>query len=111
MLATLDATIAPFRQAPPPEQGAAGWVAQGLGGVVGVINAPAMFIDAAASQGVSAVLDALGLSGLFPPMPVAVLGMSMHIGTPHTHVHPPSLVPPAPPVPLPSMGFWCGLYS
>ncbi len=104
VLATLDATIAPFMSAPPPEQGAAGWVAQGLGGALGVINAPMMFIDAAASQGVSAILDALGLSGLFPPMPVATIGLSMHIGTPHTHVHPPSLVPPAPPIPLPSMG-------
>ncbi|MEM6993479.1 MAG: DUF6531 domain-containing protein [Myxococcota bacterium] len=104
VLATLDATVAPFTQAPPPEQGAAGWVAQGLGGALGVINAPMMFIDAAASQGVSAVLDALGLSGLFPPMPVATIGVSMHLGTPHTHVHPPSLIPPAPPVPLPSMG-------
>lgn len=104
VLATLDATIAPFRQAPPPEQGAAGWVAQGLGGVLGVVNAPMMFIDAAASQGVSALLDALGLSGLFPPMPVATIGLSMHVGTPHTHVHPPSLVPPAPPIPLPSLG-------
>lgn len=104
VLQTLDNTIAPFRQAPPPEQGAAGWVAQGLGGVMGVINAPMMFIDAAASQGVSALLDALGLSGLFPALPVATIGLSMHLGTPHTHVHPPSLVPPAPPIPLPSLG-------
>jgi RHS repeat-associated protein len=104
VLTTLDITIAPFRDAPPPEQGAAGWVAQGLGGVLGVINAPMMFIDAAASQGVSAVLDALGLSALFPALPVATIGLSSHLGTPHTHVHPPSLVPPAPPIPLPSLG-------
>lgn len=104
VLATLDATVAPFRSAPPPEQGAAGWVAQGLGGALGVVNAPMMFIDAAASQGVSALLDALGLAGLFPPMPVATIGLSMHLGTPHTHVHPPSLIPPAPPIPLPSLG-------
>jgi hypothetical protein len=25
-------------------------------------------------------------------------------GLPHTHTHPPSLIPPAPPVPLPSLG-------
>ncbi|MBL4688344.1 MAG: hypothetical protein JKY37_27400 [Nannocystaceae bacterium] len=104
VLATLDATIAPFTQAPPADQGAAGWVAQGLGGALGLVNAPMMFIDAAASQGVSAVLDALGLAGLFPPMPVATIGLSMHLGTPHTHVHPPSLIPPAPPIPLPSLG-------
>jgi RHS repeat-associated protein len=104
VLATLDVTIAPFRQAPPPEQGAAGYVAQGLGGVLGVINAPMMFIDAAASQGIAAILDATGLSALFPALPVATIGLSMHLGTPHTHVHPPSLVPPAPPIPLPSLG-------
>jgi len=104
VLATLDVTIAPFRQAPPPEQGAAGYVAQGLGGVLGVINAPMMFIDAAASQGISAILDATGLSALFPALPVATIGLSMHLGTPHTHVHPPSLIPPAPPIPLPSLG-------
>ena len=104
VLATLDVTIAPFRQAPPPEQGAAGYVAQGLGAVLGVINAPMMFIDAAASQGISAILDATGLSALFPALPVATIGLSMHLGTPHTHVHPPSLIPPAPPIPLPSLG-------
>jgi uncharacterized Zn-binding protein involved in type VI secretion len=28
----------------------------------------------------------------------------MYVGVPHTHSHPPSLIPPAPPVPLPSLG-------
>jgi uncharacterized Zn-binding protein involved in type VI secretion len=28
----------------------------------------------------------------------------LYVGLPHTHNHPPSLIPPAPPVPLPSLG-------
>ncbi len=103
-LSSLDATIAPFRELPPAEEGAAGIVAAGVGGALGVINAPATFVDHAVSVGVSAGLDALGLSGLFPPFPIARMGITMHMGTPHTHAHPPSLTPPAPPIPLPSMG-------
>lgn len=30
--------------------------------------------------------------------------MDLHVGIPHAHSHPPSLVPPAPPIPLPSLG-------
>ncbi len=104
VLSTLDQTIAPFREAPPPEKGAAGTVSQYLGGALGVMNAPAMFLDTAASVGVSKLLDATGLASLFPPMPVANIGLTMHMGTPHTHAHPPSLIPPAPPIPLPSFG-------
>lgn len=37
-------------------------------------------------------------------LPAAVIGLAVHVGTPHTHTHPPSLVPPAPAVPLPSIG-------
>ncbi|MFZ5891773.1 MAG: RHS repeat-associated core domain-containing protein [Myxococcota bacterium] len=107
-LASLDTTIAPFREAPPPEQGAAGYVAAAVGGALGVVNAPAMFIDSAVSAGasaaVSALENALGIGPLFPGMPVARMGITMHIGTPHTHGHPPSLNPPLPPIPLPSIG-------
>nr|MDQ3031098.1 DUF6531 domain-containing protein [Myxococcota bacterium] len=104
VLGAATAVATPFSTAPPPEQGMPGAVVQYTAGVLGVINAPAMFIDAAAAQGVQTVLDATGLGALFPPMPVAVLGSTMHVGTPHVHTHPPSLVPPAPPIPLPSMG-------
>lgn len=98
-LMPLDSAIKPFREAPPPEQGKAGVVAAGITGALGIINAPAAFVDHAVSAGISAGLDALGLSGLFPAAPIARLGISMHIGTPHGHPHPPSFG-----VPLPSVG-------
>ena len=44
-----------------------------------------------------------GISALLPPFPAATLG-SAYMGPPHAHTHPPSLIPPAPPVPLPSIG-------
>jgi RHS repeat-associated protein len=43
------------------------------------------------------------IAALFPALPALTLG-ALHIGLPHTHTHPPSLVPPAPPIPLPSLG-------
>ena len=39
----------------------------------------------------------------FPAFP-AVRILDMDIGLPHAHMHPPNLIPPAPPVPLPSTG-------
>lgn len=87
---------APFMQAPPAHQGALGYVTQGLGGVLGLLNAPAVLLDtgfALATAGIPSV-----------PMPAAVIGLALHIGWPHGHAHPPSLIPPAPPIPLPSIG-------
>jgi uncharacterized Zn-binding protein involved in type VI secretion len=43
------------------------------------------------------------IAAVFPSLPAATIGMS-YLGPPHAHSHPPSLVPPAPPVPLPSLG-------
>src|SRR5690606_9970626 len=43
------------------------------------------------------------IAALFPAMPAVTL-LGMHIGMLHTHTHPPSLIPPAPPMPLPSIG-------
>src|SRR5258708_37518837 len=43
------------------------------------------------------------LAAIFPSLPSATLS-AMYVGTPHAHSHPPSLVPPAPPIPLPSLG-------
>ncbi|MBV8522276.1 MAG: PAAR domain-containing protein [Acetobacteraceae bacterium] len=43
------------------------------------------------------------IAALFPPLPAATLGMP-YLGVPHIHEHPPSLIPPAPPIPLPSFG-------
>jgi uncharacterized Zn-binding protein involved in type VI secretion len=44
-----------------------------------------------------------GLSAIYPNFPAATIG-SPYIGIPHAHAHPPSLIPPAPPIPLPSIG-------
>jgi uncharacterized Zn-binding protein involved in type VI secretion len=73
----------------------------------------------AAQQTVGAIMGGLGLlkqaldvgfanltaplAAVFPSLPAATL-MSPYLGTPHAHMHPPSFVPPAPPVPLPSFG-------
>ena len=43
------------------------------------------------------------IAAILPAFPAAQLG-SLYVGAPHAHAHPPSLIPPAPPVPLPSMG-------
>jgi uncharacterized Zn-binding protein involved in type VI secretion len=53
----------------------------------------------AAEQLVSVALSAIP----FPAFP-AVRIMDTDVGLPHAHAHPPNLVPPAPPVPLPSAG-------
>lgn len=43
------------------------------------------------------------IAKVLPAFPAATITM-MYLGLPHTHNHPPSLIPPAPPVPLPSIG-------
>ena len=50
-------------------------------------------------QAISTPLSAIP----FPAYP-AIRVMDMDVGLPHAHNHPPNLVPPAPPVPLPSTG-------
>ena len=97
----VNSAFAPFQNAPPPEQGAAGVVSQKLGGVLGLVGAPAQIIDNAFA-GLTAPLAAL-----FPSMPAITL-LGMHIGAMHAHMHPPSFITPAPPVPLPSIGMLVG---
>jgi uncharacterized Zn-binding protein involved in type VI secretion len=53
----------------------------------------------AIEQAISAPLSAIPFPG-FP----AVRVTDKALGLPHAHMHPPNLIPPAPPVPLPSMG-------
>jgi RHS repeat-associated protein len=72
-------------------------VATVVNGVLGILNMD-VAVDAF-NMGVGAISSVVP----WPSLPAAVLGMP-HIGTPHTHLHPPSLVPPAPPIPLPSIG-------
>jgi uncharacterized Zn-binding protein involved in type VI secretion len=70
---------------------------QAIGAVSGIIGAAENALDMAFGA-----LTA-PLAALYPSMPSATLG-SLYIGCPHTHTHPPSLIPPAPPIPLPSIG-------
>lgn len=97
----VNSTAAPFMSAPPAEQGAAGVVSHVLGGITGALGAPQQIIDTA-----FATLTA-PIAAMFPAMPAITL-LGMHIGVPHAHTHPPSLIPPAPPVPLPSIGMLLG---
>jgi uncharacterized Zn-binding protein involved in type VI secretion len=89
---------APFLEAPPAHQGALGYVSQGLSGVLGVLDAPSTLLDTGFAM---ATAD---IAGVYPSMPAAVIGLALHFGFVHAHLHPPSLIPPAPPIPLPSLG-------
>ncbi len=101
MAGVINSTVSPFQNAPPPEQGAAGAVAHGLGAVTGLVGAPTQLIDTAFASLTAPI------AALFPAMPAITL-LGMHLGMLHTHTHPPSLVPPAPPIPLPSIGMLVG---
>jgi len=72
-------------------------VQQTIGSVMSLINMPKEMLD-------------IGFANLFAPLAAVLPSMpsatitTLYVGTPHAHSHPPSLIPPAPPVPLPSMG-------
>jgi uncharacterized Zn-binding protein involved in type VI secretion len=70
---------------------------QVIGAVTGAVGA----VENALDMGFAALTAPL--AAMFPSLPSAPMG-SIYIGVPHTHAHPPSLIPPAPPVPLPSFG-------
>src|SRR5882724_4137014 len=89
--------LAPFHNAPPPEQGAIGVVHQAIGAVMGLQNIGMELMNTGFAMATASIAAAM------PAFPAAFLTVP-HIGTPHAHAHPPSLVPPAPPVPLPSIG-------
>lgn len=72
-------------------------VQQTIGSVMSLINMPKEMLDVGFAN-----LTA-PLAAVFPSMPSATI-TTLYVGTPHAHSHPPSLIPPAPPVPLPSMG-------
>ena len=99
-------TAAPFQSLPSGQGGAAGVVANAIGGVLGVVGAPSTILDTA-----FAALTA-PIAKLFPALPAVTL-LGMHVGPPHGHLHPPSYTPPATPapVPLPSLGVLLGAGS
>ncbi len=92
----LEETFAdPFRNAPTDNPAAMpGHVITSILGVVGAVEQ----LQYAGIAALTAPLAAMSV-----PLPVMTL-TSMGLGIPHTHTHPPSLVPPAPPCPMPSFG-------
>jgi len=89
--------LAPFHNAPSAEQGAIGVVNQAIGAVMGAQNIGMELMNTGFAMATA------GIAAMMPAFPAAFLTVP-HIGMPHAHAHPPSLVPPAPPVPLPSIG-------
>lgn len=70
---------------------------ESVGAVMTAINAP---IDAI-NMGIASATN--GIAKALPSFPAATIGMPV-LAIPHAHLHPPSLIPPAPPVPLPVIG-------
>lgn len=69
-------------------------------GVSSVVGAPMQAVNLL-NEGFAKATNAI--SQALPSFPAATIG-SLAIGIPHAHLHPPSLIPPAPPVPLPPIG-------
>lgn len=95
-----NAKLALFTDAPPPEQGALGWVNKGIQVAMAVKDFTAIGQEL---MDTGFAMATAGIAAMMPALPAAFLTVP-HLGTPHAHAHPPSLVPPAPPVPLPSIG-------
>ena len=70
---------------------------QGIGNVMQTAFSPIEGANLAIANTTNAIAQAL------PSFPAATMGM-LTVGLPHAHSHPPSLIPPAPPVPLPVLG-------
>lgn len=87
-------TFEPFTQAP---DSLAAYPGHYLGAALGVVG----LVEQVQYVGVAALTAPL--AALAPPLPCAVL-MAPCLGIPHAHPHPPSTVPPVPPIPLPSLG-------
>lgn len=93
------ASLIAFVDAPKEGQGALSYATQLAGGAMGLLNAGSTLLDAGFAVATTEI------AAMMPSLPAAVIGGVLHVGTPfHAHAHPPSLVPPAPPVPLPSIG-------
>lgn len=91
------APAGPPRTGPEVARDVAKGVQSAIGGVLGVINAPVELLN----TGFATLTNSI--AAVFPALPAATMG-SLYVGPPHAHSHPPSLIPPAPPVPLPSLG-------
>jgi uncharacterized Zn-binding protein involved in type VI secretion len=70
-------------------------------GVVGAVTSAMSLPMELLNTGIAAVTNVA--AAFLPSFPAAQLG-SLYVGAPHAHLHPPSFVPPASPIPLPTMG-------
>lgn len=93
----VDKTAKPFQNLNQPNVSAFEKAQGVVGAVAGLAKAPTEFMDNAFARATSSISQAL------PSFPAATMGAPV-IGIPHTHTHPPSLIPPAPPIPLPAIG-------
>lgn len=85
---------------PGPPTNAARTFQQGIGSVMNGKYSPMKGIeniDLAVAKSTAVIAQVL------PSFPAATLA-KLAIGMPHAHSHPPSLIPPAPPIPLPVIG-------
>ncbi|MGO9109814.1 MAG: PAAR domain-containing protein [Thermoguttaceae bacterium] len=89
----------PFDKMPPAQQAAAviRRAQQAVGAVAGLLSVAQDMVDVGFANLTAPIAAA------FPDFPAATM-MSLYVGIPHSHAHPPSLIPPAPPIPLPSLG-------
>ncbi|MDF2696441.1 MAG: hypothetical protein K0S65_4824, partial [Labilithrix sp.] len=90
-------TTAPFQNLGQPNVSAFDKAQRVVGAAASLSNAPTDFMNNAFARATDSIAKAL------PSFPAATVG-AMVLGMPHTHTHPPSLIPPAPPIPLPAIG-------
>jgi uncharacterized Zn-binding protein involved in type VI secretion len=93
----VDRIAAPFQNLNQPNISAFDKAQRVVGAAAGLAQAPTDFLNDAFARATD------GISKALPSFPAATIG-SMVLGMPHTHTHPPSLIPPAPPIPLPALG-------
>lgn len=98
MVGVINEAANPFLQAPPEHQGTVGRISHDIHAALGVIETPTTLLDTGFAM---ATAD---IAGFYPALPAATLVLGLHLGWPHGHAHPPSCIPPAPPIPLPSIG-------
>ena len=103
--ATLDAlglaasdVVNPMLEGPPEDAGTLGQASYYLNAALGSVG----FVLSTAPDYAFAALTS-GIAAALPSLPAATL-TDMQIGIMHAHTHPPSFVPPAAPIPLPSLG-------
>ena len=94
---TVNTMADPFQQMVAPGKNVLQRASSGVNGVLGLMQAPANLLN----TGLAALTAPL--AAMLPAFPAATL-TALSIGIPHPHSHPPSLIPPAPPIPLPSIG-------